>query len=98
MDWNVVKFITKFQYKKAEEVLPLEEKIEMIEQAIKDKRVLKIVYLKGKDEKSEREILPKRIGEMEFNGFGFLGLKAQCLKRGEERTFNVERILEISLD
>ena len=97
MDWNVVKFITDFQYKKAAALMPLEDRIKIIKEAIKSKDKLKIIYLKGKDEKSIREIIPKKVGEMEFNGFGFLGVKALCLERGEDRVFNVEKILKIGL-
>ncbi|RLC38755.1 AAA family ATPase [Candidatus Falkowbacteria bacterium] len=95
MDWNVVKFITGLQYKKASDLLPIESRIKIIKEAIKNNKTIKIAYLKGKDEKSAREIIPKRIGKMEFKGYEFLGLKAHCLTRGEDRVFNVEKILEI---
>jgi len=56
---------------------------------------LEIVYLKAKDEKSRRVIRPLAMGEMAFKGRPFLGLEAFCLTRGERRTFNVDRILDI---
>ena len=95
MDWNVVRFLTRFQYDKAAAAMPLPVRIKFIKEAIKNKKQVKIVYLKGKDEKSTRVVLPKKIGEMEFNGHNFLGLKAHCLTRGQDRVFNVERILRI---
>lgn len=97
MDWNVVRFVTAFQYKKAAEVQPPEERLKIIRQGIKEKRALKIVYLKGKDEKSERDIIPFKISAMEFRGHPFTGLSAHCLARGADRVFNIERILRVSL-
>lgn len=97
MDWSVVKFITGFQYQRAAEMQSPEDKIGLIKDAIKNKAVIKITYLKGKDEKSVRKIKPKKIGEMEFKGYDFLGVQAFCLERGEDRVFNVERILKIEV-
>jgi len=95
MDWKIVDFLTKYQYKKADEKLPLEEKISILENAIKLGRILEIVYLKPNDEKSKRVIIPEFIGEMEYEGRKYLGLRAFCKKRNEERTFRIDRILEI---
>jgi ATP-dependent exoDNAse (exonuclease V) alpha subunit len=95
MDWSVVKFITNFQYEKAAEDLSSDDRLALIKEAIKNKANLKITYLKGKDEKSVREITPKRVGPMEFKGHVYTGLEAYCLERGEKRLFNVERILSI---
>lgn len=94
MDWNVVKFITQFQYRQAEKNLSLGDKVALIKKAIREKKDLQITYLKGKDEKSRRVILPKKIGQMEFSGHQYLGLIAHCRTRKEDRIFNVERILE----
>lgn len=97
LDYAVVKFLTKYQYHQAGKNLSLEDRIQMIEDAIKAKKTLRMVYLKGKDEKSERMIKPKFMGEKEYAGRSFLGLEAMCLLRGEERVFNVERILELEV-
>jgi ATP-dependent exoDNAse (exonuclease V) alpha subunit len=95
MDWRVVSFVTKYQYKQAQKILPLEEKKSIIEQAIKNKQPLEITYLKTKDEKSRRIIKPLFVGELEYNGRRFIGVRAFCMNRKEERTFHIERILEI---
>jgi ATP-dependent DNA helicase PIF1 len=95
LDWQVVKFLTRFQYDQAAGQCPREEKIRLIEAAIRDRQILEIVYLKAKDEKSRRSIKPLSIGEMEYKGHAFLGLQAMCLQRQARRTFNVDRILEI---
>ncbi len=95
MDWQVVKFLTRYQYKKAEEALPVEEKVKLIEEAILKKAPLEMVYLKPSDEKTKRVIWPKEVGEMEYRGKIYLGMRAFCAQRNEERTFRVDRILEI---
>jgi ATP-dependent DNA helicase PIF1 len=96
LDWQVVKFLTRFQYAQAEGLCPREEKIRIIAAAIANRQTIEIVYLKAKDEKSRRSIRPLTIGNMDYNGRSFLGLQAFCLTRRESRTFNVDRILEIS--
>ena len=95
LDWQVVKFLTRFQYDQAAGECPREEKIRLIEAAIRDRQTLEIVYLKAKDEKSRRSIKPLSIGDMAYKGHSFLGLQAMCLQRQERRTFNVDRILEV---
>ncbi len=95
MDWKIIDFLTKYQYKKAEEIFPINEKINIIENAIKKGKALEIVYLKPNDEKSKRVIIPEFIGEMEYQGRKYLGLRAFCKKRNEERIFRIDRILEI---
>ncbi len=86
---KVVKFLIGMQYAG-------ENKLKIINDAIKQKENLEIVYLKAKDEKSRRTILPLFIGDMEYNGNPYPGLEAYCLMRRQKRIFNVDRILEIS--
>jgi ATP-dependent exoDNAse (exonuclease V) alpha subunit len=95
MDWQVVKFLTRCQYDRAERQLPRKEKIKLLEKAIMRKQTLEIVYLKAKDEKSRRLIRPLVVGDMEYNGHPFMGLEALCMMRREKRVFNVDKILEI---
>lgn len=95
MDWRVVRFVTQCQYNISDNILPLEQKIEMIERTIVEKSRLEIVYLKANDEKSKRVVKPLRVGEMEYAGKKFIGMSALDSKRQEERTFRVDRILEI---
>ena len=97
MDWRIVRFLTRFQYKKAEEALPAAEKrATALEAAIRDGRELEIVYLKPDDTKSRRRIRPESVEMMEYHGKTFEGVRAFCHKRGECRTFRLDRILEIS--
>lgn len=97
IDWQIVKFVTGCQYKKSEELLNGDDKIEMIRQAINGNKILDIVYLRANDIKSKRQILPMHIGDFEYLGKTFFGLKAKCLKKQEERTFRIDRILEIEM-
>lgn len=95
MDWNIVRFMTQHQYHLSERDMPLDEKITAIKDAIRKGESLEITYLNAKDEKSRRRIHPLEVGEQEYEGVTFAGLRAHCLLRGEERIFRVDRILEI---
>jgi ATP-dependent DNA helicase PIF1 len=95
MDYRVLKFLTHFQYKKAEESCPVDDKVELIRRAIASKSALEMVYLKPSDEKTRRTVIPESVGEMEYQGKRYLGMRAFCLKRNEERSFRIDRILEI---
>jgi ATP-dependent DNA helicase PIF1 len=94
-NYQVRDFLTGYQYKKAEEVSPSDDRLQMINRAIEDRGSLEIVYLKPSDEKSTRVVRPLSVGEMEYGGKKYLGIRAFCLKRNEERTFRVDRILEM---
>ena len=95
IDWRVVEFVTKYQYKISDQKMPLERKIEMIKKAIKNHRQLEISYLKAKDEKSQRVITPRIVGEMEYMEVKYIGVKGFCHKSNADRVFKVERILEM---
>ena len=94
-NYQVMDFLTKYQYKKAEESCPVDGKTEIIKRAIQNKLSLEIVYLKPSDEKTTRVVRPEVVGEMEYRGKKYLGMQAFCLKRNEERVFRIDRILEI---
>ena len=95
MDWRIVKFVTGYQYLISEKELSFKDKKTMIEKAIEDRKWLKITYLKATDEKSKRVIEPISCGEMNYNGKPFFGVRALCQNRGQERTFRLDRMLEI---
>ncbi|MBI5299848.1 MAG: AAA family ATPase [Deltaproteobacteria bacterium] len=97
IDWAAVKFLTGFQYARSEEYLPLSKKMEMIREAIENGSELEMIYLKASDVKSKRRVRPIEMGEMEYAGKTFPGLRAFCKERGEERTFRVDRILEMKV-
>ncbi|MBI5414646.1 AAA family ATPase, partial [Candidatus Peregrinibacteria bacterium] len=92
LDYAIVRFLTKYQYKKSKDQISTEEKIKIITDAIHRKKNLKITYLKAKDVKSRRIIRPESVGEMKYNDIPFLGVSAYCLTRKDSRNFNVEKI------
>ena len=95
VDWRVVKFLTSYRYDISEDQCPLDQKVEIIEQAIEDERCLEIVYLKANDVKSRRVIRPTEVGEMTYGEWSFLGVSGICQLRGDHRNFRVDRILEM---
>jgi ATP-dependent exoDNAse (exonuclease V) alpha subunit len=96
MDWRIIRFLTRFQYKKAEDALPAADKRALILEAIRAGRELEIVYLKPDDTKTRRRIRPESVEMMEYHGKTFEGVRAYCHKRGECRTFRLDRMLEVS--
>ncbi len=72
-----------------------EEKTQLLHAAVQQEQRLSIIYLKGKDEKSTRVILPRSIGRELYNGKEFTAVRAWCDMRQDERVFNLERILKI---
>jgi len=94
-NYHVMNFLTRYQYSKAEQSFPVDRKTEVIKQAIESGTPLEIVYLKPNDEKTTRTVRPETVGEMEYRGKRYLGMRAFCLKRNEDRTFRVDRILEV---
>ncbi len=94
-NYQVMGFLTKYQYKKAEQSLPIDGKVTVIRKAIENGTTLEIVYLKPSDEKTTRVVRPEAVGEMEYRGKKYLGMQAFCLMRNEERVFRIDRILEI---
>jgi ATP-dependent DNA helicase PIF1 len=96
-DYRIHEFLTGYHYRLSESEMPLKEKIVFIQKAIREKTRVKITYLKANDTRSERVIIPLRVGEETYLGKAFPSLKARCLNRGEERTFRVDRILKMEV-
>ncbi|MDP2730192.1 MAG: WYL domain-containing protein, partial [Dehalococcoidales bacterium] len=94
-NYQVMGFLTRYQYQKAEAAHPVDGKIKVIRKAIENGASLEIVYLKPSDEKTTRVVSPETVGEMEYRGKKYLGMRAFCLTRNEERVFRVDRILAI---
>ncbi|MBN2109213.1 MAG: AAA family ATPase [Deltaproteobacteria bacterium] len=97
MDWRVIKFLTRYQYAVAEKECCLDDKVALIEQAIERGGKIAITYLKPNDQKSRRTVRPRYVGELEYQGKLYLGMQAFCMQRQENRTFRVDRILEMEL-
>jgi len=97
MDYNVVRFITQYQYNQALVGFSLEEKIQMIQQSISNQNDLQIVYLKATDERTKRTIKPKRVGQLDYQGKSYIGVEAYCHQRQADRVFRIDRILEMTI-
>lgn len=96
-DQKIVNFITKYQYNLANEKMSVEEKIKLIKNAIKEDKKIEIEYLKKTDERTRRIITPYEVGELEYNGYSFLGVSGLDGKTNEERHFRIDRILNIKI-
>ncbi len=96
LDWDVIRFITDFQYQRADSEMPLEDKLASIEAAIADGRDIEVIYLKSSDQRSQRRLTPIEVGDMAFRKKTFPGLRAYCHLRNDERVFRVDRILEMT--
>ena len=67
----------------------------LIQEAIRNRKDLEMTYLKGTNEKSRRVVTPGLVGEMEYEGRKYLGLRGFDSLRKQDRTFRVDRILEL---
>ncbi len=97
MDWHIVQFLTKYQYALSERAVPLQDKLDIIKQAIEKSLCLEILYLKSSDEKTRRVIKPYDVGKKMYLNKPFTGVSAYCMKRKEDRVFRVDRILEMKI-
>ncbi|MBY0292659.1 MAG: AAA family ATPase [Alphaproteobacteria bacterium] len=95
LDYEVVKFITNFQYQESENKLPLDKKMEFIEDSVKRNKTLEIVYLRANNEKSTRTITPTFVGTLRYKEKAYLGMKGFCHQSQEDRVFRVDRILDM---
>jgi ATP-dependent DNA helicase PIF1 len=97
IEYTVQKFITQHQYKLSQRQWPESVKKEVLEEVIRSNQLVKIKYLKGKDELTSRVIQPLTVEEMKFKGHKFTGVIAMCQLRKSERVFNVQRILDLEV-
>ena len=96
-DWRIRRFLTGYQYRKAEEAMPAGEKVAAIRRAIEGGGEVAMTYLRPDDTKSERTVIPRSVGEESYRGRSFVGMRAFCPLRGEERMFRVDRILDLEI-
>ena len=94
-DWRIQKFLTGYRYRKSEQALPASEKAALILRAIEEGAEIEMTYLKTDDTMSERQVVPLSVGQQSYRGKRFLGMRAFCRMRGEERMFRVDRILAL---
>ena len=94
-DWRVAHFLSGGHAGDSGTLLSMQDKIAMIEQAIRDGGSLAITYMKPNDEKSTRTVQPSFVGTLAFGKTAYAGMRAYCLLRGEERVFRLDRILAL---
>ena len=94
-DWRIQRFLTGYRYRESEEAMPASEKTALIRRAIEDGAEIEMTYLKADDTQSERRVVPLSVGSQSYGGRSFLGMRAFCRLRGEERMFRVDRILAL---
>lgn len=94
-DWRVQRFLTGEQYKRAAQAQSTSAKLEIIEQAIADASELDVDYLKANDVRTRRRLRPLEVGMRSYSGKEFLGMRAYCMLRQDERTFRLDRILSL---
>ena len=94
-DYRIFNFLTAHRYQKAEEEMPLKEKIKMIQKATDNKKLLQMSYLKANDTLSERKVRPLEVGLQTYHNKEFQGMRAFCFKAKEERMFRIDRILKL---
>lgn len=97
IDWKVSKFLTGYAYEKSEKKLSMGSKMNIIKDAILKKNKIDMVYLKADNTKSKRIVVPSEVGEMQYMDKSFMGFSGFDELRQEDRTFRVDRILEINV-
>ncbi len=97
LDYDIVRFLTRTQYQKADEKLSYAAKVALINEAISEGRDLEILYLKPDDTKTRRRIRAESIEMLDFKGKRFEGVVAYCYKREEQRHFRIDRMLEVKV-
>ena len=95
-DWRVCRFFTTHWWRESERNMPLEKKLDVIENAIARRLSIEMTYLKPDDTRSIRTIRPLSVGTESYRGRAFLGMRAYCLLRQDERMFRVDRILSLA--
>lgn len=96
-DHNIVDFITSYQYQEAERLCSVTDKMKLLSNAVASKAEIEITYLRAKDEKTRRRVVPLSVGEMTHKGVPFKGMVAFCKDREIESAYRIEQILEIKL-
>ena len=97
IDWKVHEFLAVRTGEEIIEDLTESRATEIIANAIKDSRSIKITYLDSKGAQTERELIPEYVDDMQYGSVTFLGLRAFCKARQDDRTFRIDRILKMEI-
>lgn len=96
-DHRIARFLACRQYGNAERKAPAAAKETEIGRAITRGARIEMTYLRPDNTKSRRTVRPRSIGIEEYGGRSFLGMRAFCEMRRDERMFRVDRILAMEV-
>ena len=97
VDQTIREFLTGLQYRNSEEQLPIYGKMQRITSAIDSQQEIEMTYLKPDDTKTKRTVIPISLNYQTYHGVHFWGMLAFCKLRRADRTFRVDRILEMTV-
>jgi ATP-dependent DNA helicase PIF1 len=76
---------------------PVDDKVTTIQNAIDQKRALKLDYLKADGTPSHRVVEPLSVGPEQYKGHDYMGLRGFCIERQENRVFRIDRIARLEI-
>ncbi len=95
MDKRIPEFMVNYQYQMAGRQWPDDKKQALIKQAIEQRSLLEILYLKETGEKNRRTIVPKDLRLVDYLGQKCWGVEGFCQERKEDRIFRLSCIVDI---
>jgi hypothetical protein len=97
VDPAVVTFVSGGEPSRAEPAADEREVHSVLRAAREDHLAVRIRYAKELGEARWRTVTPLEVGEMNFRGTTFMGLRAYCHEQGGERMFRLDRIKEVEV-
>jgi ATP-dependent exoDNAse (exonuclease V) alpha subunit len=97
-DQEVVSFVNSLDKHTSLIQLSMEEREARIRTALEQQQPLEIIYLNAANEKSTRQVTPSHVGLFRHQHMTYRGMKAFCHMSQENKTFRVDRIMEIKTD
>lgn len=94
-DLEVVTFVGNLPKHVPPMQLSIEERAQLIRQALDQQHSIEIVYLNVSNEKSTRQVTPTYIGSMKYEDKSYMGMKGFCHTSQRNQTFRVDRIMEL---
>lgn len=95
-DTRITQFLRNYYQQKAEQHMPLAQRIARLQQAIDDKKPLSISYMKADSSQHQWQIIPKQILQRNHNQHHYQSLHAYCIERDQDRIFRLDRILQVN--
>lgn len=96
-DGKVRNFINRCQFDDIDHSLTSESIVEILKECIHSGKRAEIDYLKGGDIREKRLILPEIVGNLQYKGKKYLGVRGYCFTRKAMRAFRIDRVLGIKL-